>query len=450
MSEGASNEDERVVESGDEWRERVDRLLALLEVDGSRVALWVVAFAFTVVFTYLLWQYVGTVVLGVFAYYVSRPVFSRYVSPRIESRTLAVAVTLFTVGLPVLALVGWTVVVAVRAFADVVDSELSSQLAALVEPYADLDTLLSDATATITAVLEDPMRLADPAIGAGLGDGLGIVVGAAGQLFTVLVHGFVVLIVTFYLLRDDHRVAAWARGTFVEPGGVLDAYFDAVDRDLKNVYFGNILNALVTGFLAVVTFVVLNLASPASSSIPEPLLLGLLVGVASLVPVIGIKLVTVPLAAYLFGLAALAGLADLWFPVTFLVVSFVVVDYVPDQLLRPYVSGRTLHVGAVMLAYTLGPFLFGWYGIFLGPFVLVILYEFARVVVPWLFDPEAADVISARAGLVESSAPRNDRFDDDSSSRVDEPTPRALGEPTLPGVADSHRGGHGDGDSVDD
>lgn len=450
MNEGASNEDESVVESGDERRERDERLLALLEVDRSRVALWVVAFALTVVFAYLVWRFVGTVVLGVFAYYVSRPVFSRFVHPRIPSRTLAVAVTLFTVGLPVLALVGWTVVVAVRAFTDVVDSELSAQLTALLEPYADLDTLLSDVTETITAVLEDPMRLADPALGAGLEDGLGIVVGTAGQLFTVLVHGFVVLIITFYLLRDDYRVAAWARGTFVEPDGVLDAYFDAVDRDLKNVYFGNILNALMTGFLAVVTFVALNVVSPASSSIPEPLLLGLLVGVASLVPVIGIKLVTVPLAAYLFGLTALAGPEDLWFPVAFLLISFVLVDYIPDQLLRPYVSGRTLHVGAVMLAYTLGPFLFGWYGIFLGPFVLVVLYEFARIVVPWLFDPEGADVASARSALVEPPAPRNDPSDGDSSSRADEPEPGALGEPTLHRTVDAYRGVAGDDEPVDD
>jgi len=450
MNEGASNEDEPAAESGEENRVRDERWLALLEVERGRIALWVVAFALTVVFAYLVWRYVGTVVLGVFAYYVSRPVFSRFVHPRIESRTVAVAVTLFTVGLPVLALVGWTVVVAVRAFSDVLDSELSEQLTALLEPYANLDSLLSDVSGTVAAILEDPMRIADPALGAGLGDGIGIVVSTVGQLFTVLVHGFVVLIITFYLLRDDYRVAAWARGTFVEQGGVLDAYFTAVDRDLKNVYFGNILNALLTGFLAVATFVALNLVSPPSSTIPEPLLLGLLVGVASLIPVIGIKLVTIPLAAYLFGLAALSGPADLWFPVTFLVVSFVVVDYVPDQLLRPYVSGRTLHVGAVMLAYTLGPFLFGWYGIFLGPFVLVVLYEFARIVVPWLFHPDGDDASPELAGTDEATASAEDSPHGGSTPGADEPSLEELGEPTSRDAVDVHRSVTSDDEAVDD
>jgi len=146
------------------------------------------------------------------------------------------------------------------------------------------------------------------------------------------------------------------------------------------------------------------------------------------------------------------------FPVAFLVVSFVVVDYVPDQLLRPYVSGRTLHVGAVMLAYTLGPFLFGWYGIFLGPFVLVVLYEFARIVVPWLFGTANDDDDPERTGADEATAPPSNETtaplaDPGYGSPVPgrgEPSPDALGEPTRPGAVDAPRGPRGDGESQGD
>jgi hypothetical protein len=41
-----------------------------------------------------------------------------------------------------------------------------------------------------------------------------------------------------------------------------------------------------------------------------------------------------------------------------------------------------------MLAYLFGPLLFGWYGIFLGPFLLVVVFEFGRIVVPWLVGAE--------------------------------------------------------------
>jgi len=50
--------------------------------------------------------------------------------------------------------------------------------------------------------------------------------------------------------------------------------------------------------------------------------------------------------------------------------------------LRPYVSGQNVHVGALMLAYTLGPLLFGWYGLFLMPVLLVLVIQFARIVLP--------------------------------------------------------------------
>jgi predicted PurR-regulated permease PerM len=71
-------------------------------------------------------------------------------------------------------------------------------------------------------------------------------------------------------------------------------------------------------------------------------------------------------------------------PIAFAALSFVVVDTIPDLILRPYVSGRNLHVGLVMFAYIFGPLLFGWYGIFLGPMLLVFVVHFTRLVLPEL------------------------------------------------------------------
>jgi len=373
-----------------------------LGVSRGRLGLWLAALVMFGVVVYVAWRYVGTVVVGVFAYYVTRPVFER-IHGRIESRTVAVAVSLLTVALPVLLLVGWTLYVAVRSLADVVASDLGAEIAAFLRPYADLTVTVAELTQAAQEILNDPMRLADLEFGSALSQSFALLTTVAGELFAVGIHAFIVLILTFYLLRDDHRMADWARQTFLTADGVVDRYLVAVDRDLKNVFFGNILNALLTGFLAVVTYLLLNTVAPPTVQIPEPALLGLLVGAASLVPVIGIKLVTVPVAVYLFARAGLVSVETLWFPALFLAVSFVVVDYIPDQLLRPYVSGRTLHIGAVMLAYTLGPLLFGWYGIFFGPLVLVVVFEFARIVVPWLADPELGGGVDE--GAAESPSP---------------------------------------------
>jgi predicted PurR-regulated permease PerM len=373
-------------------------------VDRRRAALWVITLALLATLAYVGWRYVGTLAVALFVYYVTRPVFRR-VHTRIEGRTTAVALTLAAVALPLLIIVGWAFAILAASLARFLDSDSFGDLEGLVEPYLDVQVFLTELAGFVTEVIEDPTALSDVGIPSVLGDVWGALVVWAGTAFNVGIHAFIVLIVVFYLLRDDYRIAAWARRTFLD-GGVVESYLQTVDRDLHNVYFGNILNAIMTGVLASVVYLLLNLAAPAVTRIPEAAFLGILVGVASLVPVIGIKLVTWPVAGYLLVRALLLDPTAVWFPVVFLLVSFVVVDYIPDQLLRPYVSGRTLHVGAVMLAYTLGPLLFGWYGIFLAPLLFVVIFEFGRIVFPWLLAPERVEARLAeeRAGPPEPEA----------------------------------------------
>jgi predicted PurR-regulated permease PerM len=396
-----------------------------MRVQRGRLALWLVAVALFAAVAYVAWRYVGTVVLGLFVYYVTRPVFQR-IHARVDSRTLAVFVSLLTVAMPVLVLVGWTLTIAVRSLSGFFSPETQNELAGIVAPYVDVSAILATAVEIAGRVIENPGQVTDLDLGPYLSRVADAVVSSLGVLFNAALHAFIVLIIAFYLLRDDYRIARWARETFVNEGGILESYFRSVDTDLKNVYFGNILNALVTGILGAVTYVTLNNFAPGLVRIPEPALVGLLAGAGSLVPVIGIKVVTVPVAIYLFVQSAIAGPETIWFPVVFAVVSFVVVDYVPDQLLRPYVSGRTLHVGAVMLAYTLGPLLFGWYGIFLGPLVLVVVFEFARVVVPWLSN-SGADVPDRAPGIEPSDRSRSAE-DAQSAAPVSDPA-SGRGEP---------------------
>lgn len=354
-------------------------------IDRTRVGLWILFVVLLVGALVVAWQFVGTLVLGLFAYYVTRPVFTR-IEGRFPSRTLAVTVTLLLVALPVLVLVGWTAVVAVQRVTALLGSGVADQFGTILQPYLGTELSLEELAASARAALEDPSQLSRVNQSA-----MTVVQAALSSILsalTALIHLFMMLIVAFYLLRDDHRIAAWARETFVTPDGVVDSYLVAVDSDLKTIFFGNILNALLTAVLGVVTFSLLNLVAPQPVRIPDPILLGLLSGVASLVPVIGIKLVWVPIAAYLLGNALVVDPATTWFVGLFAGVSIIIVDTIPDQLLRPYVSGRALHVGAVILAYTIGPLLFGWYGIFLGPFLLVVAVEFARHVLPWLVDPD--------------------------------------------------------------
>jgi predicted PurR-regulated permease PerM len=363
----------------------IGAILNDLEIDRARLSLWTITVGIVIALWFFFWGYVATLILGLFVYYVTRPVFRR-IHTRIHNRTLAVTASLVSIALPVLVLVGWTGIIAFQVLADFLAPETQAQVEAVVGPYLGL--LDVNGQNVVQSLVTDPLGFLQTEVGqiaAGAFQGL---LASLGVVASAGLRAFIVLVITFYLLRDDYRIAAWARRTFATEGGVVERYLVQVDDDLQTVFFGNILNALVTGLIAIVTYVVLNTFAPAIVRIPEPALVGLLVGVASLVPFVGIKLVTWPLGGYLLARSALQDPTTLWFPVVFFVLSFVVVDYIPDQLLRPYVSGRTLHVGAVMLAYLFGPILFGWYGIFLGPFLLVLMFEFGRIVVPWLVSPD--------------------------------------------------------------
>ncbi|WP_332898238.1 AI-2E family transporter [Haladaptatus sp. CMSO5] len=352
----------------------------------DRAVLWVVAILLLLTLSFIVWQFIGTVVLGLFMYYVTRPVF-RQVQKRIERRLFAVVATLILVTIPVLGLVGWALAIVITAISQFLDAERQSELTALIEPYLDLTSVLHDSEETLRLLVTNPSQLAESGLGDVLTQLSDVLVASLSTLLNVGFHAFIALLIAFFLLKDDYRLVAWGRQTILRDDNPLEHYFKTVDADLKSIYFGNILNALATGILGVVTYIVLNLFAPEAVAIPEPALVGLLVGVASLVPVIGMKLIWVPVAVFLFARAALVAPEALWFPVVFSVVSIVIVDTIPDQLLRPYVSGRSLHIGAVILAYTFGPLLFGWYGIFLGPLILAVVYEFGRIIFPWLVSP---------------------------------------------------------------
>jgi predicted PurR-regulated permease PerM len=344
--------------------------------DRSRTLWWVLGLILGSVLTFVLWSFVGTFVFGVFIYYATRPVHTR-LKHRIRPESLAAALSLFLVALPALLLLAYTVVVGIGEFNRFTTNNPEyniGQLDAYIQPYLNA-----------SQVTLSPDEIADQ----GGVDALMTALNSAGQYLGLvglgLLHLFVMIAIAFYLLRDDHRLSRWVLRRFSDDAGVLETYLDEIDRSYNQIFFGNILNAVITGVIGALSYSVLDLFAPNGLLVPYPALLGLLAGLASLVPIVGMKLVYVPAALYLFVTTTAAGGGRLlWFPTAFVLLSFVIVDTIPDLVLRPYVSGRNLHVGMVMFAYILGPLLFGWYGLFLGPMILVLVVHFARVVLPEL------------------------------------------------------------------
>jgi len=344
-------------------------------IDRTRAGWWVIGAILGGAVAFVLYSFVGTFVVGVFLYYATRPVY-RQLRRYVRRPSVAAFAALVLLELPLFLVLAYTVAVGIQDLGVLVDQ---SRLIGdeTLQPYLDVSSL--------SVQLEMVLGSGSDSVG----EALRTVVDYVSFVGIGLVHLFGVYVIAFYLLRDDYRLAAWTRRTFADAAGVVETFLRTVDEDLHHVFFGIILNAFLTGALGVIVYSLLVVVVPESGALPYPALLGLVAGAASLVPIVGMKLIYVPVTAYLFALAAVDSDVTVALPVTFFLLSFAVVDSIPDTVLRPYVSGRNLHFGLVALSYVLGTLAFGWYGVFLGPILVVVGVHFGRLVMPELIAGES-------------------------------------------------------------
>ncbi len=335
------------------------------DLTRGQVAWSIAGAVLTSLVAFVLYSFIGAIVVGIFLYYAVRPV-DRWFDARLDHRALNSTLTLLIVGLPILLLLGYGALVAVRELDQLLLQTGLEQYRAFLQPYIGL------------ARLTEPGRLT-----ALVGSNLGRILGYASVVFTWLLRLFVIVTVAYYLLRDDDRIAAWFRSTFDSTPAVV-AFMNDVDSDLTTIYTGNLITIGVTALIAVLVYNGLNLVAPQGTGVVFPLLLGLLTGVFTIIPVFGIKLIYFPYTAYLGFRAVQSEAVPPWYPVLFFVVVLVVVDSIPDFFIRSYVSKGELHMGLVLFAYVLGSIAFGWYGIFLGPIILVLFVHFLRTILPKL------------------------------------------------------------------
>jgi predicted PurR-regulated permease PerM len=341
-------------------------------LDRSRVGWLVVGVVLGGAVLAFLLAFIGTFVLGLFFYYAVRPLFRR-LHDRIGSRDAAASVTLLAVVVPSAVFLAWAGLVAFEELVAFAGPELTETVVAQLP--ADPRTLLAgtESPTEFAGQVEDIDQFREY-----LRTGLG----ALGTVANGLLHLTLASAFAFFLLRDGDRLARWFRNGIAGAESPAYVYLRTVDRELQTVYFGNVLTALVVVGLAFLLYNGYNLVAPAPVRLPAPTLLALLTGVGTFIPLVVGKVVYLPATGYLLIRAGAADQSVLWAPVGYLLASFLLVDLLPQTFLRPYLSGRTLHTGLVLFSYILGVALFGWYGLFLGPLLAVLVVHFAKLVLP--------------------------------------------------------------------
>ncbi|WP_225917818.1 AI-2E family transporter [Halobaculum rubrum] len=371
------------------------------------VALFGVAVA--VVIGALAYRFIAAFTVSVFLYYSTRRYHRFLARFRVPPRVRA-GVVLASLAIPLILLISYAgVLLVVEARQFVADTALVSAAASNIAWFAAIERIPEF---TVQGIYE-AYRSGD------LEPFVEFATENAAFLTTVVsefaLNLLVVTIVTYYLLVDGDRISDWLLR--FDDDAIVREYLEAVDRELEAVLFGNLLNVVAISLIAIATFSTYNALAPAGVRVPYPALAGAITGIASLVPIVGMKIVYLPVTAAMAVPPLLDGaFAELGYVLAFLVVAVVVVDTVPDLVLRPLLSGDETHVGLLMLAYTLGPVVLGFYGLFFAPIVLVIGLTFANTALPRLLGAD-----DARTTLSGADDPEGDRErDDDTDPRVDD------------------------------
>ena len=197
----------------------------------------------------------------------------------------------------------------------------------------------------------------------------GTVAQAALSLLLAVLSGiaevFLAIFFAFFLYRDGVAIAAWSGSTLTRLAGLRARRFLGLTGDVtRGVVFGLLGTAIVQG---VMTAFGLWLAG-----VPRPVLLGVVAGVISILPV-GAPIVWIPATLWLFSDGRTG-----WAIFLALYGAFGISS--ADNFIRPWLisRGADLPLLLTLLGALGGVFAFGFLGLFLGPVLLAVGYTLLK------------------------------------------------------------------------
>lgn len=179
-----------------------------------------------------------------------------------------------------------------------------------------------------------------------------------GNIADVVAKFFILLFLLFYLVRDGERMVERLRGLLPLREAQTTRIFAKVRNVTRAVVFGTFAVAALQGLLGGLGFVIVGLPG---------LIWGTVIGVSSLIPVVGTALVTVPAILYLF-------LNGMYWQTAFFTVWAVVLVGGVDNYLRPFFMRGQAQMSPfyIFLAIVGGLATFGLSGLVFGPLVVAL------------------------------------------------------------------------------
>ena len=180
----------------------------------------------------------------------------------------------------------------------------------------------------------------------------------AGSIF---LNTILVLIATFFFLIQKKRINTYLTNIEILPNHYFVQLQERIIQLVNGVVRGNLFAVAIQMVIGMIGFLVFG--------VPAPILLGVVYGLLSLLPSIGVLLVWVPVAIVLF--------VNNGLPLTLFFISyFVLTNLAIDNLVTPKIIGHhtKLHQVLIMFSVIGGIQQFGFIGIVLGPVIVALAF----------------------------------------------------------------------------
>lgn len=299
---------------------------------------------------WLLWPFADAILWAGFTAY-----FLHYFADRLDAyvhnRTLTTAVMIlvligFVAGLFYLILTG------IPSIIDVM-SRFSDVLAGSVSLFVDIFDLPPELASALEGIIAD--------VTAGM---RAWAVSQVSNVPTIVLNLVIYFVVAVFLVRDGKRF----KQRLYDVVGDLPAYYrtlsvsiiESVDQLFRGVFLSYFIVSLAVGALATVGFYLMGLDFYWGW--------GLIIGVFAFFPIVSAPMVYGPLSLLYIAIG------DFWLGVIILVYGVVVLNTLPEVVLRPYLAAHHTqeHPLLLFVGFIIGPMVLGFKGIILGPIILVV------------------------------------------------------------------------------
>lgn len=179
-----------------------------------------------------------------------------------------------------------------------------------------------------------------------------------------LLEFVIYLYATYHFMRNGHKIINF-----------IKAYASTLPAEDEH-FVSSILSGLKRGFdVLFLTYITTSLIITAASFVgysvfgaPHAFLLAIITGLFGFLPIFGVWMVYVPVAAYMYSIGNIFAAAGI------MVFGVVVLTIFIPLILQPYMGARKSGVSAlsILLGFFSGPIIFGAKGLLLGPILFVI------------------------------------------------------------------------------